>query len=172
MISGPSDKENSRLDVQGDSFDLLTGSPPFNPRLAGLLNFWMQHRNSAGYVAKAEFNPFALKSWLGYLTLFERHGEDYLIRLDGTEIVRMTGEEWTRRWVSEADRHYGLTLIETLKVMVAENRPIYHAHHSIASKPHLSVGRLILPLSRDGTGITHAIVALIPNNDADGEALR
>ncbi|MFD2265617.1 PAS domain-containing protein [Lacibacterium aquatile] len=142
---------------------LTTVDPATNPRLATLLAFWQSLRQENGLVAKRDFNPFALQPWLGFISLFEKVGDDFIIRLDGSEIVRMTGEEWTGRRVSEADKHYKIDLIASLRIMEAESRPIFHPKHFIATKPFMTVGRLILPLSNDGATITHAAIALLPN---------
>lgn len=142
---------------------LETLTPAVNPRLAALLDFWRSHLSADQLVDKKAFNPFDLHPWLGYISIFERAGDDFIIRLDGSEIVRMTGEEWTGRRVSEADRHFKIDLIDCLAAMITENRPIYHAEHFIATKPFMTVGRLIMPLSKNGRDITHAAVAVIPN---------
>lgn len=95
--------------------------------------------------------------------MFEKTTADYIIRIDGTEIVRLVGEDWTGKSLRQAENHFGINLSDSFAVATAENRPVYHAHHHIATKPRLSVGRLILPLSRDGTGISHLMVCLMPN---------
>lgn len=135
-----------------------------NRRLYGLYQYWLAAQDARGLVPKLAFDPFNVRAWLGNLSIFQRTGNDYRIRLDGTEVVRMTGEDWTNHMVSELDEKYGLRLGESLAICVVERCAVYHPLRRLARRPHLTAARLLLPVSADGFAVTHVVMGLIPND--------
>jgi hypothetical protein len=138
-------------------------TPERNPRLHGLYQYWLSVRTERQLVSKAAFDPFNIRQWLGNISIYQRQGDDYIIRLDGTEIVRMTGEDWTGRTISDLDKKYGLRLGESIAIAAIERRAVFHPVRRLAARPHLTAARLLLPVSADDTSITHIVMALIPN---------
>ncbi|MFD2261801.1 hypothetical protein ACFSM5_02810 [Lacibacterium aquatile] len=134
-----------------------------NGRLYSLYQHWLGARNPEGLVPKSAFDAFAIMPWLGLVSIYQRLAEDYVIRLDGTEIVRMTGEDWTGKTVAALDARYGLKLGESLAIAVEEQRAVYHPVRHLAARPHFTAARLLLPVSADGATITHVVMSLIPN---------
>jgi hypothetical protein len=66
-----------------------------HPFVAGLLDLWRSKRPPGGVPHRAEFDVFTLRPWLGWLTVYEEldDGADFLVRLDGSNIVASTGDE-------------------------------------------------------------------------------
>lgn len=135
-----------------------------NGRLYSLYQHWLGARNPEGLVPKSAFDAFAIRPWLGLVSIYQRIDQDYVIRLDGTDIVRMTGEDWTGRRVSDLDGRYNLRLLEAVCLAASERRCIYHPSRQLAARPHFTVARLLMPVSRDGLDITHVVMSLIPND--------
>lgn len=134
-----------------------------NGRLYSLYQHWLGARNPEGLVPKAAFDAFAIRPWLGLVSIYQRVDQDYVIRLDGTDIVRMTGEDWTGRRISAVDARFNLRLLESVSIAVSERRTVYHAVRHLAARPHFTAARLLMPVSRDGHEITHVVMSLIPN---------
>ena len=49
-------------------------------------------------------------------------GADFLVRLDGSKIVALTGHDWTGRRMSELNPHYAAPVLEVLRQAVR----LYH----------------------------------------------
>ena len=81
-----------------------------HPFVAGLLDLWRSKRPPGGVPHRAEFDVFTLRPWLGWLTVYEEldGGTDFLVRLDGSNIVALTGDEWTGHRMSELNPRYAL----------------------------------------------------------------
>jgi hypothetical protein len=80
---------------------------------------------------RAEFDVFTLWPWLGWLTVYEEldDGADFLVRLDGSKIVALTGDEWTGRRMSELDPRYVTPVLEVLRQAVRGREPIVDQYY-------------------------------------------
>ena len=65
--------------------------------VTNLLDLWRSKCPPEGVPRRAEFDVLTLQPWLGWLTVYEEvdDGADFLVRLDGSNIVALTGDEWT-----------------------------------------------------------------------------
>ena len=88
---------------------------------------------------RAEFDVFTLRPWLGWLTVYEEldDGADFLVRLDGSNIVALTGEEWTGHRMSELDPSSATPVLEVLRRTVREREPIVDQYYIPAAKDFL-----------------------------------
>ncbi|MPZ12528.1 MAG: hypothetical protein GEU89_20300 [Kiloniellaceae bacterium] len=70
------------------------------------------------------------------------------MRLNGTQVVALTGEDWMGKTASNVDSRFGSTLHEELQGVYRSKRPLAH-HIRIYQKDHLSAYRLVLPIFAD-----------------------
>ena len=122
---------------------------------------------SRGVPHRAEFDVFTLRPWLGWLTVYEEldDGADFLVRLDGSNIVALTGDEWTGRRMSELDPHYVAPVLEALRRAVRERQPVVDHFYSPAVKDFLTFHRVTLPLREDRRGVWQVIQGLQPRRE-------
>ncbi|QQP93838.1 hypothetical protein IGS68_34515 (plasmid) [Skermanella sp. TT6] len=66
-----------------------------HPRIRSLVELWQLRCGPDDIPWRSDLSVFALKPWLGCLTIFEEieKGSDYLVRLDGQGVVELTGAE-------------------------------------------------------------------------------
>ncbi|NQW11734.1 MAG: PAS domain-containing protein [Alphaproteobacteria bacterium] len=91
-------------------------------RLAALLSFWLSCQDDAGGIPNREqLTPFTLRPWLGHISIYQvaDDGRDFRVRLEGTKVTGMTGEDWTNRRASEVDARFGSTLVHDMAGTVA-----------------------------------------------------
>jgi hypothetical protein len=130
-----------------------------HPFVAGLLDLWRSKRPPGGVPQRAEFDVFTLRPWLGWLTVYEEvdDGADFLIRLEGSNIVAVTGEEWTGHRMSELDPWYATPVLEVLRRTVREREPIVDQYYIPAAKDFLTFHRVTLPVWEDRRGVWQVI---------------
>ena len=119
-----------------------------HPFVAGLLDLWRSKRPPGVVPHRAEFDGFTLRPWLGWLTVYEELDDkaDFFVRLDGTNIVALTGDEWTGRRMSELDPRYAVPVLKTLRRAARERQPIVDRFYNPAVKDFLTFHRVTLPL--------------------------
>ncbi|UEM25314.1 PAS domain-containing protein (plasmid) [Skermanella mucosa] len=122
-----------------------------HPFIAGLLQFWYSKCPSGEVPRRAGFDAFALRPWLGWLAIYEEldGGADFMVRLDGTNIVALTGHEWTGRRMSDLDPRVAAPVLEVLRRAVSERRPVVDRLYSPAAKDFLAFHRITLPVRED-----------------------
>jgi hypothetical protein len=130
-----------------------------HPFVAGLLDLWRSKCPPGGVPRRSEFNVFTLRPWLGWLTVYEEldGGADFLVRLDGSNIVALTGDEWTGHRMSELDPQCALPVLEVLHQAVRERQPAVDCFYSPAVKDFLTFHRVTLPLWEDRRGVWQVI---------------
>lgn len=135
-----------------------------HPFIAGLLDFWHSKCLPGEVPQRAEFDAFALRPWLGWLAIYEEldGGADFLVRLDGTSIVTLTGQEWTGRRMSELDPRVSARVLEVLRRAVRERRPVVDRLYSPAAKDFLAFQRVTLPVREGRRGVWQLIQGLQP----------
>jgi hypothetical protein len=122
---------------------------------------------------RAEFDAFTLRPWLGWLTVYEELDDeaDFLVRLDGTNIVALTGDEWTGRRMSELDPRYAVPVLTTLRRAVREGQPIVDRFYNPAVKDFLTFHRVTLPLWEERRGVWQVIQGMHLAPDLEGTGL-
>jgi PAS domain len=144
-----------------------------HPFVAGLLDLWHCRCPAGGVPRRAEFDAFTLRPWLGWLTVYEELDDeaDFLVRLDGTNIVALTGDEWTGRRMSELDPRYAVPVLTTLRRAVRERQPIVDRFYNPAVKDFLIFQRVTLPLWEERRGVWQVIQGMHLAPDLEGTGL-
>lgn len=140
-----------RRPVLEHELDALPGSA--DSALRSLLEFWSHAAGRDGVPNRAQLDPFTLRPWLGHISIYEAvdEGYDFRIRLEGTSIVAITGEDWTGKRASEVDARYGCRIAAFMREVVRTHRPMIHTMLVFQNEVE-SITRLLLPVrkSRDG----------------------
>lgn len=136
---------------------------------ARLLDFWQGFRALGPRPTRQDFTPFALKPWIGYLDVYgvEDGGADFRIRLNGTRVTELTGEDWTGRRASDVDERFGSALREEVAAVYTSQQPAYHRTR-IFQKNYTTAHRLMLPVFCDsGDGrVVQIFLAIFWSKDA------
>jgi hypothetical protein len=130
-----------------------------HPFVAGLLDLWRSKCPPGRVPRRTDLDVFTLQPWLGWLTVYEEldDGADFLVRLDGSNIVALTGDEWTGRRMSELDLGYAAPVLEALRRAVRERQPVVDHFYSPAVKDFLTFHRVTLPIWEDRRGVWQVI---------------
>ena len=89
--------------------------PPKAPAaLANLLALWRSLAAGGDIPHRGQFDTLALRPWLGHVMIYEAidGGRDFRNRLEGSDVVMLTGEDWTGRCASEVDAQFGSRMLE------------------------------------------------------------
>lgn len=118
-----------------------------DPRAAALLAKWTSMCADGRPPDREALDVFALKQWLGHISIYEAidGGADFRIRLEGTRISRMTGEDWTGRMASQIDARFGTAFLPTLREVVQNAEPRLHTT-KIYQREFRSAVRMLLPV--------------------------
>ena len=140
-----------RRPVLEQGLDALPASA--SPMLHTLLQFWSKAAVGSGIPSREYLDAFTLRPWLGHISIYEAvdSGRDFRIRLEGTSIVAITGEDWTGRRASEVDARYGCRIAEFMREVVRTGEPAIHTMRVFQNEVE-SITRLLLPVRshRDG----------------------
>jgi hypothetical protein len=117
------------------------------PPLHTLHDFWLDCRGTSDVPNRDAFDPFNLRPWLGHISIYEaiNDGADFRIRLEGTSIVAITGEDWTGRRASDVDRRYGSRLVDFMKGTIRTHQPAIHTMRLFQNNVEY-ITRLLLPI--------------------------
>jgi hypothetical protein len=118
-----------------------------SPLLHRLYDFWLDCRGASDVPNRDAFDPFNLRPWLGHISIYEmiQDGTDFRIRLEGTSIVAMTGEDWTGRRASDVDRRYDSHLVDFMKTTIRTHQPAIHTMRLFQNDIE-NITRLLLPI--------------------------
>jgi hypothetical protein len=117
-----------------------------SPSLYSLQKFWSIAAESGGVPSRDRLDVFALRPWLGHISIYEAvdGGDDYRIRLEGTSIVAITGEDWTGRRASEVDAKYGCHIADFMREVARTRKPMVHTMRVFQNEVEF-ITRLLLP---------------------------
>ena len=132
-------------------------------RLRRLYEYWVEKRGDRRAPARADINPTEIPDLLGYVNIFEVQDKprDFKVRLNGSEVTRMLGQEITGKWWSdvisgEAAERCG----QAFAICVDEWMPaIVETSLAFCGKPHAAQTFVALPLSADGRRVDTIITA-------------
>ena len=117
------------------------------------MEFWSRTAGDDGVPSRDRLDPFTLKPWLGHISIYDAvdGGQDFRIRLEGTAIVAITGEDWTAKRASDVDAEYGSRLVEFMQEVVRTHRSMIHTMRVFQNDVE-TITRLLLPARsrRDG----------------------
>jgi len=82
------------------------------------------------YADRADFDPFTLRPWLGYIMILEYLSTegDFRYRMYGTLVAAQTGFDMTGRLVSDFDSAFGAFFKLTYSESVARKTMVYAEH--------------------------------------------
>lgn len=119
-----------------------------DPALGRLADLWQNLARDGEPPLRQTLDPFTLKPWLGHISIFEAiDGGDFIIRLEGSAIVDMTGENWTAQRASGVDSKYGTSLVEDMNAVIQSRRPAYH-RMMIFQRRHFFASRILFPVRK------------------------
>lgn len=134
-----------------------TGADPAFARLHG---YWRGKTRGRLLPSRADIDPLEIpRELLPDIGLLEVEGAGdarrYRIRLFGSGLESMTGQNETGRYYDETVEPAGYAVLARLMaVVIAERRPLYFAAPSAAAgRDFLWFGRLALPLASDGQAV-------------------
>jgi hypothetical protein len=117
-----------------------------SPSLRTFLEFWSRNADGDGVPNRGQLDPFTLRPWLGHISVYEVvDGGDFRIRLEGTSIVAITGEDWTGKRASDVDARYGSRIAEFMRDIIQTYRPMIHTMRVFQNDVE-TITRLLLPV--------------------------
>jgi hypothetical protein len=135
-------------------------------KLERLYRHWLDRRGARLMPARADFDALDLKDWLGNLMLIEvlSGATEFRYRLYGSALAAYYGEDLTGKTThavpsdvaDRVTREYARVAIERCPLVVRRRRAVQHSM--------LSIAKLILPLSADGTIVDMLLVGSYPEN--------
>ena len=130
--------------------------------IAELEAYWEGLRGARPMPRRDEVDPVDLARWLPYISIMELHYDPFRVRyrVVGTEVARITGEDFSNRWLDETGwAPDGIELNRLLYLRVAETRQPLHGLSTIsfAGRQDWVFEWALLPLSNDGSRVTHCL---------------
>lgn len=134
------------------------------PEIGTLYRLWRDAREGRGVPTRQALSPEVLRPWLGSVAIYGRTSgdDDFRIRLEGTKLVAISGEDRTGQLVSELDRRFGTDLLACCLEVCRARLPLFDSAVPIPPKNYRYGQRLLLPLSLDGENATQVMLALFP----------
>jgi hypothetical protein len=124
-----------------------------SPSLYSLLQFWSDVAGDDGVPSRDRLDAFTLRPWLGHISIYEAldGGDDFRIRLEGTAIVAITGEDWTGKRASEVDAKYGCHIADFMREIARTCKPMVHTMRVFQNEVEY-ITRLLLPVRSRANG--------------------
>jgi hypothetical protein len=141
----------------------LEEPPPRAPdALANLLALWRSLAAGGDIPHRGQFDTLTLRPWLGHVMIYEAidGGRDFRNRLEGSEVVMLTGEDWTGRCASEVDVQFGSRMLEYMQEVVKTGRPCMHSMWMFQNEA-VRVTRLMMPVRSRADGPVDQILAVL-----------
>lgn len=133
-----------------------------SPLLYSLLRFWSDTAGGDSVPSRERLDAFTLRPWLGHVSIYEMidGGRDFRIRLEGTSIVAITGEDWTGKRASEVDAKYGCQIADFMREIVRTHQPMVHTMRVFQNEVE-SITRLLLPVRTRANGPVDQVFLVI-----------
>lgn len=123
-------------------------------RLRRLYEYWNAKRGDRPAPTRRDIDPVEIPDLLGFVNIYEVQDEprDYKVRLNGSEIAEMLGQEITGRYCSTVMSGSDAVSCKTaFDLCVDQCRPaIVETSLAFCGKPYMAQTIVILPLSSDG----------------------
>jgi len=133
-------------------------------RLRRLLEYWNALRGDAAMPPKAAIDPLDFRYILGYVTLVdvESGPRRYRFRLDGSILVRLSGIDYTGRYLDALEMPDYIDFIAAgYDLVVDGGKPYAYRKEADFDAKTFDEETLILPLGA-ADAVTHLMVAVIP----------
>jgi hypothetical protein len=136
--------------------------PSASPALYSLLQFWSEAAEGNSVPSRKRLDAFTLRRWLGHISIYEAidSGRDFRIRLEGTSIVAITGEDWTGKRASDVDAKYGCQIAEFMREVVRTHQPMVHTMRVFQNEVEY-ITRLLLPVRARADGPVDQVFLVI-----------
>jgi hypothetical protein len=97
----------------------------FQARIQDLIAYWDANKGPDGVPNRTSFSPRGLLPWIGHLSIYQRidDGNDFQVRLEGTNVTQITGEDWTGRRISEIDARFRTNFLNEVKTVLTRRQP-------------------------------------------------
>jgi hypothetical protein len=130
--------------------------------IAELERHWDSLRGDRPMPRRGEVDPIDLARWLPYISIMELHYDPFRVRyrVVGTEVARISGEDFSNRWLDETGwSAQAIELNRLLYVKVAETaRPLYGLSTiTFDGREDCVFEWVLLPLSNDNRTVTHCL---------------
>lgn len=143
---------------------------PVHPQAAALHDFWLKKCAGRAMPARSDIDLGELRRWAPNIVISEpvNAGADYRLRLFGSALVEITGEERTGKLVSEIGSS-GLLAAGNIRARwrailsraFETHAPVFaRARASVEGREHVLYHGLALPLSVNGTPAAQCLGAL------------
>jgi hypothetical protein len=135
-----------------------------HPLLQRLLDLWHAKRGDRPMPARADFDVFELKDWLGNLMLVEvlDGAREFRYRLYGSVLASYYGRDLTGKLTGALPPQTRATVRREYAGVWASRRPsVVERQRSVRHSARM-VAKLILPLSADGVVVDMILVASYP----------
>ncbi|HYM31603.1 MAG TPA: PAS domain-containing protein [Candidatus Cybelea sp.] len=137
---------------------------PAGSRVKGLYDYWLSKCGGRRMPPRAALDPLEMKPWLGHLLIVAAldDGNDFLYNLYGTTLVQLFGFEATGKRVSQAVAEGLITevVLNEYRKVCKSGQPHYIQRMRSAAKQHMTIEKLILPLSNDGAAVDRLLTAI------------
>ncbi|HEV8391783.1 MAG TPA: PAS domain-containing protein [Dongiaceae bacterium] len=137
--------------------------PPTTPAaLSKLLALWRSLAVDEQIPHRDQFDVFILRPWLGHVMIYEAvdGGRDFRNRLEGSEVVMLTGQDWTGRCASEVDVQFGSRMLSYMQEAVRSGEPCIHTMWMFQNEA-IRVTRLMMPIKSRPDGPVDQILAVL-----------
>lgn len=132
-------------------------------RLRGLYEYWDAKRADRRAPTRADINPTDIPQLLGYVNLLEVREEprDFKVRLNGSAVAEMLGQDVTGRWCSDVTSgNDALRCKQAFDICVDQWAPaLVQTSLAFCGKPYAGQTIVALPLSSDGHRVGMVITA-------------
>lgn len=130
--------------------------------IAELECHWVALRGDRPMPRRDEIDPVDLARWLPYISIMELHYDPFRVRyrVVGTEVARISGEDFSNRWLEETGwPPESMALNRLLYEKVAETRAPLYGLSTIpfGGREDCVFEWVLLPLSNDGRTVTHCL---------------
>ena len=132
-------------------------------RLLRLYEYWVEKRAGRCAPARRNIDPAEIPDLLGFVNMFDVLDDprDYRVRLNGTEVAEMLGQEITGRLCSSVISGEDAVRCKTAFDMCVDDcQPtIVETSMAFCGKPHMAQTIIVLPLSSDGEKVDTIVTA-------------
>lgn len=134
-----------------------------NGRLRALYNYWNKKRGERRAPRQAEIDPVEIPELLGFVNLYDVQQEprDYLVRLNGSEVAAMLGQDITGMWCSKVVSGEARDRCHSAFAMCVDDwsPTLVETSLDFCGKDHAVQLLLALPLSDDGKAVNKLMTA-------------
>lgn len=146
----------------------LPGNVPddCHARIRQLVGYWVAIHPAVGLPGRQHFDPLEVPQLLPNIRLLDVIGKlpRFRIRLMGTQLREIFGEEQTGRWLDEVftNLHGSLTHSELMRVVLCKKPRWRRGKPALdIEKNFLDMERVYLPFARDGTNVDMILTYLL-----------